>query len=71
MSECLICKKRIGTGCNCCSDDFPENYGYCRECYPNSPNFNNNFQLLNLLMDHLDDSGLKALKEYIIYHHND
>lgn len=65
------CGRTIGSGCGCCSPDFPQEYGYCENCFSKSQAYNNETQALNNLIDHLNDGGLLALKLFLdLYDHN-
>jgi hypothetical protein len=60
-NKCAICGTNIGTGCGCCSDDFPEQYGYCDKCFDKSNAYIEKTQNINALLDRLDIGGCNAL----------
>jgi hypothetical protein len=65
-SYCKGCGESIGTGCSCCYPDFPEDYGYCAECYPSSSECIEKLSVLNALIDRLDESGLNLLYRFLL-----
>lgn len=56
------CKRSVGSGCGCCSDDFPEMYGYCSTCFPASDAYTELTQNVKAVLDRLDLGGCVAFK---------
>ena len=59
------CGITIGTGCGCCSDDFPEEHGYCLECFQKSSQYEDKMQSFFGILDRLDESGIALLLDFI------
>lgn len=55
------CGTRIGSGCGCCGDDFPEMHGYCSKCFPSSPAYLELTQNIKAVLDRLDIGGCLAM----------
>lgn len=60
------CGRIIGTGCGCCSDDFPKEYGYCDDCFPSSDIYRDKLMLLRAIKDRSDETMIKLLTEFLI-----
>jgi len=63
--KCKGCGKTIGSGCGCCRPDYPEEYGYCINCFPDSDIYLDRMQPLRQLLDRLDIVEKKLLKIFI------
>ena len=66
LTKCLgECGKTIGSSCGCCSPDFPEEYGYCENCFKKSEPYVEETQPINNLIDRLDAGGILALELFV------
>ena len=66
MALCKSCKVKIGTGCGCCSWDFPEDSGYCKRYYSQSDVYQDKMQILLALLDRIDDVAKRLLSNFIM-----
>jgi predicted amidophosphoribosyltransferase len=64
--KCKTCGRTIGPYCGCCAPEFPQEYGYCEECYPKSPEFIEKAQTLNALLDRLDITSRDLLGTFLL-----
>jgi len=55
------CGIKIGSGCGCCSPEFPEEYGYCSKCFPSSDYYALMMNPLKSIMDSLCPDQLVLL----------
>ncbi len=64
--DCLGgCGRTIGVGCGCCSPDFPEEYGYCSECFEKSDDYRDRMMALKGILDRIDGPTHALLVDFL------